>query len=105
MGKLGKMIKSPFERFSPKALITYLMYLPLNLIPVIGTVMFVLLQGKRGGPRAHARYFQLKSWSNSKRTEFIEENRGAYTRYVAMNHIKLASLLTDIQFRCDADSA
>ena len=31
--KLGKILKSPFERFSPKALIRYVMYLPLNFIP------------------------------------------------------------------------
>ena len=31
--KLGKILKSPFERFSPKALIRYVMYLPLNAIP------------------------------------------------------------------------
>jgi hypothetical protein len=31
--RLGKVLKSPFERFSPKALIRYVMYLPLNFIP------------------------------------------------------------------------
>jgi len=31
--KLGKILKSPFERFSPKAVIRYIMYLPLNAIP------------------------------------------------------------------------
>lgn len=33
MQKLGKIIKSPFEKFSPKALVRYVMYLPLNAIP------------------------------------------------------------------------
>jgi hypothetical protein len=31
--RLGKVLKSPFERFSPKALVRYVMYLPLNFIP------------------------------------------------------------------------
>ena len=31
--RLGKVLKSPFDRFSPKALIRYVMYLPLNFIP------------------------------------------------------------------------
>jgi hypothetical protein len=61
--RLGKILKSPFDRFSPKALIRYIMYLPLNFIPgklcnaaeleqgltilVVGTVIFILLQGMR----------------------------------------------------------
>lgn len=46
MQKLGKVLKSPFERFSPKALVRYLIYLPLNFIPVVGTIIFIALQGK-----------------------------------------------------------
>lgn len=46
MQKLGKVLKSPFEKYSPKALIRYLIYLPLNFIPVVGTVIFISLQGK-----------------------------------------------------------
>jgi len=56
MEKLGKIIKSPFERFSPKALIRYVIYLPLNFIPVVGTVIFIILQGKhRVMPNAGSR--------------------------------------------------
>lgn len=44
--KLGKILKSPFEKFSPKAIIRYLMYLPLNFIPVVGTVLFIIIQGR-----------------------------------------------------------
>lgn len=80
MGRLGKLTKRPFQKFTPKALVRYLMYLPLNFIPVIGTVMFVALQGKRAGPAAHTRYFQLKEWNSSQRQRHIEEYRAAYTR-------------------------
>lgn len=45
MAKLGKIIKSPFAKFSPKAIIRYIMYLPLNAIPIVGTVIFILIQG------------------------------------------------------------
>jgi hypothetical protein len=55
IAKLGKLIKSPFEKFTPKALIRYVMYLPLNFIPVVGTVMFVLLQGRSRGNSVHTR--------------------------------------------------
>lgn len=82
MAKLGKLLKKPLVKFTPKALIRYLMYLPLNFIPVIGTVVFVLLQGKRAGPAAHTRYFQLKQWNKSQQEKHIEQYRGAYTGYV-----------------------
>ena len=81
MGKLGKLTKKPFQKFTPKALIRYLMYLPLNFIPVVGTVIFVVLQGKRAGPAAHTRYFQLKGWNSNQRQKHIEEYKAAYTRY------------------------
>jgi hypothetical protein len=55
IAKLGKLIKSPFEKFTPKALVRYVMYLPLNFIPVVGTVLFVLLQGRTRGNSVHTR--------------------------------------------------
>lgn len=33
IARLGKILKNPFSRFTPKALIRYVMYLPLNFIP------------------------------------------------------------------------
>lgn len=45
MAKLGRILKSPFARFTPKAIIRYLMYLPLNAIPVVGTAIFIAVQG------------------------------------------------------------
>ncbi|RFU34457.1 hypothetical protein B7463_g1835, partial [Scytalidium lignicola] len=81
VSKLGKMFKQPFDRFSPKALIRYIMYLPLNFIPVVGTVMFVLIQGRSRGKMIHTRYFQLKNWSNSQREEWLEHNTAAYTAF------------------------
>lgn len=44
--RLGKVLKSPFGRFSLKALVRYVIYLPLNFIPVVGTVVFILIQGE-----------------------------------------------------------
>lgn len=55
MAKLGKLVKSPFQKFTPKAIIRYVMYLPLNFIPVVGTVIFVLIQGKGRGNIVHDR--------------------------------------------------
>lgn len=80
--KLGKLVKKPFAKFTPKALIRYFMYLPLNFIPVVGTAIFIALQGKAAGPAAHTRYFQLKEWDSTQRQKHIAEYRGAYTRYL-----------------------
>jgi hypothetical protein len=45
MEQLGKLLKKPFANFSLEAVIRYLMYLPLNFIPIVGTVLFIILQG------------------------------------------------------------
>lgn len=44
--RLGKILKSPFSKFTPKALVRYIMYLPLNFIP-----------GKSCQSQSLARYF------------------------------------------------
>jgi hypothetical protein len=55
MQRLGKILKSPFEKYSLKSFVRYFMYLPLNAIPVVGTVIFILLQGKNRGRSVHGR--------------------------------------------------
>ena len=82
MARLGKLLKRPFARFTPKALIRYFMYLPLNIIPGVGSIIFIILQGKRAGPAAHVRYFQLKEWSSAQRRKHIEKHQTAYTRLI-----------------------
>lgn len=80
ISKLGKMVTKPFARFAPKAIMRYFIYLPLNFVPFVGTVMFVSMQGKRFGPSAHARYFQLKKMDKTQRESFVEERQAAYAR-------------------------
>ena len=75
-----EVIKKPFARFAPQAVVRYFMYLPLNLIPGVGTLLFILLQGKRAGPTSHYRYFQLKGLGGGRKEEFVEQRKGAYTR-------------------------
>ena len=79
IARLGTLLKKPFSKFAPNAVIRYLLFLPLNFIPVVGTIIFIILQGKRNGPAAHTRYFQLKEWSKSQREAWIDQNRGGYT--------------------------
>ncbi|KAK4693815.1 hypothetical protein P7C71_g3648, partial [Lecanoromycetidae sp. Uapishka_2] len=97
MGKLGKITKKPFQKFTPTALIRYFLYLPLNFIPVVGTVIFVILQGKRAGPAAHSRYFQLKQWNSSQKEKHIDQYKAAYTSFgvaaVLLELVPVASIL------------
>ncbi|KAJ5109969.1 hypothetical protein N7532_002614 [Penicillium argentinense] len=79
VARLGKVFTRPFARLKPQALLRSLIFLPLNLIPVVGTLLYIAVQGKRVGPELHARYFQLKGWDARQREEWVKKNRGAYT--------------------------
>ncbi|KAI0894457.1 hypothetical protein F4806DRAFT_124686 [Annulohypoxylon nitens] len=81
ISKLGRILKSPFSKFTPKALLRYIMYLPLNLIPVIGTIIFIIFQGQSRGSAIHARYFQLKGWSSHQRRDWVQRHAGPYTTF------------------------
>jgi hypothetical protein len=85
VAKLGKLVTKPFAKFTPKAIIRYFMYLPLNFIPIVGTVLFILLQGRKFGPTAHARYFQLKQMKKQEKERFIDQRKAAYTRLVTFH--------------------
>ncbi|KAK0723783.1 hypothetical protein B0T21DRAFT_414152 [Apiosordaria backusii] len=79
--RLGKALKQPFSRFSVKELVRYFMYLPLNFIPVVGTVAFIVIRGRARGDSVHDRYFQLKGWSDSRKSEWLAKHKGAYTGF------------------------
>ncbi|KAG5926502.1 hypothetical protein E4U53_003073 [Claviceps sorghi] len=81
ISRLGKTLKNPFSKFSPTALIRYVMYLPLNFVPVVGTVAFLYLQARNRGEMVHGRYFQLKEWSTSQKREWLDKHTGAYTAF------------------------
>ncbi|RFU73269.1 hypothetical protein TARUN_8980 [Trichoderma arundinaceum] len=81
MKKLGKVFKKRFEKMSLTSMVRYVMYLPLNFIPVVGTLTFIFLHGKHRGKVVHSRYFQLKNWSESQRTQWINTHSGAYASF------------------------
>jgi hypothetical protein len=78
--RLGKLVK-PFQRVNMASIIRYFMYLPLNLVPVVGTAVFIYLQAKRTGPQYHARYFQLKQMSGRDKEKWVERKGAAYTSF------------------------
>jgi hypothetical protein len=63
-------------------LIRSLLYLPLNFIPVVGTLLFLALSGRRGGRNALDRYFELKGFTAREKEEWLEGHEGDYIRYV-----------------------
>ncbi|KAL7812848.1 hypothetical protein V8C44DRAFT_58811 [Trichoderma aethiopicum] len=79
--KLGKVFKKRFEKISLTSMIRSLIYLPLNFIPVVGTLAFIFLNGKQRGKVVHSRYFQLKGWSEPQKTQWLKSHTGAYASF------------------------
>lgn len=80
--KLGKITTHPIEESSLRtSVIRSLLYLPLNFIPIIGTPVYVILQGSRAGEVAHARYFQLKGWDAKKRRMWLDGLKAEYLSF------------------------
>lgn len=68
----------PLQILSSGGLVRYLITLPINMVPVIGTILFLLYNGYTSGPGWHARYFQLKGFSKTQRQAFVNRTRGEY---------------------------
>ena len=69
----------PLQALSREGVLRYVLTLPLNLIPLLGTALFVCVNGYRAGPSWHARYFQLKGFDKAQRTAFVDQHRPEYT--------------------------
>ena len=69
----------PLQALSQDGIIRYILTLPLNIVPVLGTALFVCVNGYRAGPSWHARYFQLKGFDKAHRSAFVEQHRAEYT--------------------------
>jgi hypothetical protein len=73
-----------------KELLLFITTLPLNLIPVVGTVGFILINGYLSGPFLHTyvlffyilssrRYFRQKNWSQVQKEAFVDLHRAQYS--------------------------
>lgn len=98
--KLGKAITKPIGGkwfMSVDGVVRYVLSLPLNFIPVVGTVFFLGYNGSKAGPSYHDRYFQLKGYDKEKRKQVINQRRGAYTAFgtvaMALNIIPIVSVV------------
>ena len=63
-------------------MVRYILTLPLNAVPAIGSVVFLYLNGETAGPGYHARYFDLKGYSKAQRAEHISKHSAEYTAFV-----------------------
>ncbi len=80
---LGKPTSSAvYSPFSFRQIAEFIIFLPLNLIPVIGTPFFLVLTGARAGPFHHWRYFKLLGLSKKERKEAVRRRGWKYTWYV-----------------------
>jgi hypothetical protein len=76
---LGKPTTSAvYSPFSFRQIIEFILFLPLNLIPVIGVPFFLILTGARAGPLHHWRYFKLRGLSKKERNNEIHSRRWKY---------------------------
>ena len=78
--QLGKPTTSAvYSPFSLRQILEFIFFLPLNLIPVAGTPMFLILTGYRAGPFHHWRYFKLREFTKKEKKAFIKRRQLRYT--------------------------
>ncbi|KAF9140105.1 hypothetical protein BG015_001791 [Linnemannia schmuckeri] len=59
----------------------WLITLPLNFIPVVGSLIFCYINGKAIVPDIHSRYFDMKRMTEDERKDWIRERQADYTAF------------------------
>jgi len=78
--QLGKPTSSAvYSPFSFRQILEFILFLPLNLIPLFGTPAFLVVTGARAGPLHHWRYFKLRGLTKKERNKEIRDRRWKYT--------------------------
>ncbi|KAK5029242.1 hypothetical protein LTR13_008779 [Exophiala sideris] len=77
---LGKpTTSSVYSPFSFRQILELVILLPVNLIPIVGVPIFLILTGYRAGPFHHWRYFKLLGLSKKERKEYVRNRQLKYT--------------------------
>ncbi|SCZ89986.1 BZ3500_MvSof-1268-A1-R1_Chr9g10663 [Microbotryum saponariae] len=77
---LGKSLLKPISsKFSTEGLVRYVLTLPLNLVPAVGTIFFLFFNGWSSGPAALNRYFQLKGFDKQEKKAFVDQHHPGLT--------------------------
>ena len=78
--QLGKPTASAvYSPFSLRQIVEFILFLPFNLIPFVGTPVFLLLTGYRAGPLHHWRYYKLLGLDKKERKAVIRKRQLRYT--------------------------
>ncbi|KAI4124821.1 MAG: hypothetical protein LQ347_005578, partial [Umbilicaria vellea] len=78
--KLGKPTMSAvYSPFSLRQIIEFILFLPLNFLPVAGVPLFLIITGYRAGPLHHWRYFKLLGLTKKERKVVIKQRQLRYT--------------------------
>jgi uncharacterized protein involved in cysteine biosynthesis len=73
------MVSAIYSPFSLRQIAEFVLFLPINLIPIVGVPVFLLITGYRAGPFHHWRYFKLLELSKKERLEFVHRRQLKYT--------------------------
>ncbi|RDW68094.1 hypothetical protein BP6252_09490 [Coleophoma cylindrospora] len=77
---LGKPTTSAvYSPFSFRQIAEFILFLPLNLIPIVGTPAFLIITGARAGPFHHWRWFKLRGLTKKERNKEIKQRSWKYT--------------------------
>ncbi|KAI1135474.1 hypothetical protein F5Y05DRAFT_394559 [Hypoxylon sp. FL0543] len=78
--KLGKPTTSAvYQPWSLVQIVELIVFLPLNLIPYVGTPAFLIITGARLGTFAHYRWFELRGLNKKERKAEIRSRMWEYT--------------------------
>lgn len=96
--ELGKPTTSAvYSPFSFRQIIEFIVFLPLNFIPVAGTPMFLIMTAYRAGPLHHWRYFKLLGFTKKERNMYISNRKLQYTGFgivaLVLQLVPVASML------------
>lgn len=71
-------VSAVYSPFSIRQIVEFIVFLPLNLIPFVGTPLFLVLTGYRAGPLHHWRYFKLLEYTKKERKKFVRARKLRY---------------------------
>lgn len=72
-------VSAAYSPFSLRQILEFIIFLPFNLIPVVGIPLFLVLTGYRAGPLHHWRYFKLLGLTKKERNAFVRRRKLRYT--------------------------
>lgn len=97
---LGKLKARTVGKFSTENVVRYVLTLPLNFIPVVGTAFFLGYNGLKSGPSYHRRYFELKGWGPQQVSEWTDKRKPQYAAFgtaaMVFNLVPVASVLLNL---------